>query len=348
MTSISVPLPRRLAFNLRELILANNTGLFGRLPDEAAGLPHLHRVGLAGTGLSCKPNDSALAEAEMLARGLTPPVYRCADKQLLPCFLEFSPFSIPRGDASHMACRPIKYKPHDAVVADCPPAALVSSPDSSQDVLEAQWDLPPSYYQFQGCTCLDGWVAEWSRDGTELRCIVDKRSALPAWTWVLVGLGVVLLLIGALLAVLGSRWVLLHSRWMREMELKRKRKLGLPRDGGVVSVVITDIEGFSSERLWPLGTRAPGTGWKSGAPWALRAALWGMCLLGNSIALSASWLPLQQPPIPICCPPRSWLPRTSPSAPRPDEGKPHAHHQGAGHAQCGGAQGRARPGGPRD
>ena len=37
-----------------------------------------------------------------------------------------------------------------------------------------------------------------------------------------------------------------NSRWLREAELRRKRNLGVPRDGALACVVVTDIEAYSS------------------------------------------------------------------------------------------------------
>jgi len=247
----------RLAYNLRELILVNNTNLVGRLPDEAAGLAQLRRVGLFGTGLSCVPNEMAEAALEAAANGKQAPVYRCPKGDVLPCFLEFAPYEIPRSDDSHMLCRPVRRKQVDAVVESCPAAAAPANTDPSGDVLESQWDLPPSYYQFQNCRCLSGYQPVWSKDGTALRCILDKRAALPPWMWVFVALGASLVLLAVSLLVLGSRWALFKSRWVREAELKRKRRLGMPREGSTVCVVITDVEGYSSEcRAFPLGAVA--------------------------------------------------------------------------------------------
>ena len=121
------------------------------------------------------------------------------------------------------------------------------------------WPFFPSI--LQGCHCLPGFKANWSADGTVLRCVVDSTSALPPWMWVLVALGGVLLLMAGALLVLGSKWALFRVRWLREVELKRKHALGMPKEGSAVSVVITDIEGYSSER-----PRGEGWGgWTAGA-----------------------------------------------------------------------------------
>ncbi|KAI8472451.1 MAG: hypothetical protein J3K34DRAFT_519781 [Monoraphidium minutum] len=234
-----------LAYNLRELILVNNSGLIGRFPDEAAGLAHLRRVGLAGTQMSCEPQEVVEAAAAARARGDAPPVYKCAARDLLPCFLEFEGYTIPLSDNSKMSCRPIRRRSAAQVVASCPPAALAEEPVDSDGVLAAQWDLPPAYYQFQGCTCLEGWASEWSADGTRLECVRDGRAALPAWTWALVALGAALVLVAGSLLLLSSRLLLFQRRWLREAELKRKRQLGVPKEGDTAYVVVTDIEGYS-------------------------------------------------------------------------------------------------------
>jgi hypothetical protein len=199
------------------------------------------------------PNAVALSQArrQPWARSAAP--YRCEEDQLLPCFLQFQEYTVPRSDASHMACRMITRRPAAQLRATCPPAVLPDEgKDVGGDVYGSVWDLPPSYYQYQGCRCLAGWHAAWSNDGTELRCLQDAPvQALPAWTWVLVALGGVLMLLAGSLLLLGSRWALFKARWLRDAELKRKRRLGVPRDGAAAAVVITDIEGYSS--AWGAG-----------------------------------------------------------------------------------------------
>jgi hypothetical protein len=232
------------------MVLANNTGLVGRLPDEAAGLAHLHRVGLRGTNMSCVPAELAEAHAAERAKGREPPPYRCAGENVLPCFLEFAGYTIPLSDNSKMSCRPIRKLSPDRIITVCPPAALYLLPDPSLEVLAAQWDLSPSYYQYQGCVCLEGHKAVWSRDGTVMRC--EYTRTLSASMWVLVGLGAAIALLALSLLLLSRRLLLFRSRWLREAELKRKRRLGVPKDGANVSIVITDIEAYSGEWLCPI------------------------------------------------------------------------------------------------
>ena len=220
------------------------------MPNEAAGLPRMRRVTVTGTGLSCVPNSVALAQARRQPWARAKEPFRCAAEELLPCFLRFEDYSVPRSDSSHMTCRMISRRPAEELGSFCPPAVLPEEgAPAAGDALYGQvWDLPPSYYQYQGCSCLAGWHADWSADGTVLRCVQDTATAaLPAWMWLLVALGAVLMLLALSLLVLGSRWALFKARWLRDAELKRKRQLGVPKDGAPVSVVITDIEGYSSE-----------------------------------------------------------------------------------------------------
>jgi hypothetical protein len=97
---------RRLAYNLRELNLANNSRLAGPFPNQAAGLTRLERVSLGGTGMSCVPERISIERANATREGRPPTdVYKCAPEQLLPCFLDFASYDVPRQDDSHMACR---------------------------------------------------------------------------------------------------------------------------------------------------------------------------------------------------------------------------------------------------
>ena len=89
--------PCRLAYNLRELNLVNNSGIVGRLPNAAASLIKLIRVGLDGTGLSCVPDGIALEQAEAREAGRAVEPHRCAADKLLPCFLEFKSYDVPLG-----------------------------------------------------------------------------------------------------------------------------------------------------------------------------------------------------------------------------------------------------------
>jgi hypothetical protein len=235
----------RLTYNLHEFILSNNVGLIGQLPGEAAGLSHLYRVGLTNTSMGCAPDGVAIEAARLRAERRTPPPYKCTEADLLPCFLEFERFTVPRSDDSRMACRPVRRKSIDAATQDCPPDWLPAQLEVSEQSL-AQWDLPPSYYQYQGCTCLEGYDERWSQDGTVLLCVAHHST--PAWAWALVGVGAAVAVLTLSLLLLGRRLLLFQRRWLRELELKRKRRMGVPKDGANVSVAITDIEAYSSAR----------------------------------------------------------------------------------------------------
>lgn len=260
----SLPNPR-LAYGLREVSFAGNKGLLGRLPDEAGGLPDLRRINLHNTSMSCVPNDAAIAAANAAATGRPLAPYKCPDSELLPCFLEFDAYDAPRSDDSRMRCRPLRRKAPDAAAQSCSPAiqALLAEQanqsaqgdrDGSAEMSE-QWDLPPAYYQYQGCSCLHGYKAQWSNGGTALVCVPD-HAVLEPWAWVLVALGAVLFLLVAALLLVASRWVLFRSRWMREAELRRKRaRWGTLKAGARVSVAVTDVEGYSGELA---GTRPRG------------------------------------------------------------------------------------------
>ncbi|KAI8476209.1 MAG: hypothetical protein J3K34DRAFT_271511 [Monoraphidium minutum] len=246
-----------LAYGLREISFAGNTGLVGQLPDEAGGLPHLRRINIAGTGMSCVPNDAALAAARDAAAGRPAPPHVCPEGSRLPCFLEFLPYDAPRSDDSHMRCRPLRRKSPEDAARSCPPAitALLAEEAAAEGgrggVYDAggeageEWGLPPAYYQYSGCSCLHGYKASWSGGGTVMACTPD-RALLEPWAWVLVALGGVLFLLVAALLLVASRWVLFRSRWMREVELRRKRaRWGSLKAGGTISVVVTDVEGYS-------------------------------------------------------------------------------------------------------
>jgi hypothetical protein len=231
----------------------------------------LRRLTATATDMSCVPAPLALAAAEALQEagldssadhpGAHP---RCAPDALLPCFLTFADYDSPRSDFSNMRCYPVQRKPAAAAARDCPGGSAPQLDDAADPGTQL-WDLSPAYYQFRNCRCLPGFYERWSNNDTQLTCEAVARGAmLPAWTWVLVALGVVLALLAGAIALLGSRWVLFRSRWAREMELKRKRARGPPKSGGPVSVVVTDIEGYSGGAgRWQGGVGWGGVGWEN-------------------------------------------------------------------------------------
>jgi hypothetical protein len=297
------------------------------------------------------------------------------------CSPQFAGYDVPRQDGSRMACRALRRRNPDGIRANCPPTALPVNGVLEFDSYGAQWDLPPSYYQYQvgpagrgragglfgwesrvelshascraltgihrrphapptgpradrpppprllqGCKCLAGYRASWSADGTQLTCVRDAAAALPPWTWVLLALGGALLLTTAGMLFLGSRWALLRLHWMREAELRRKRGLGPPTEGAAATVVITNVDGFSSE--WPRGEGAHLV--------ALPAAVCRICSCAafpcQSSACAAAHVPAH---------PRLRLLPCS-----PDEGDAQPHGARAGDAQRCPAPRGARPRGP--
>lgn len=254
----TLPASIGLAFGLEELNVANNTAIIGRLPNEAGGLGHLRRVQLQGTGMSCIPEEIAHAQAvskEAAVQGNAPSqvdsyIYRCPEDELLPCFLQFEAYDVPRSDESHMRCRPIKRKASDQIAEDCPAATLGEDSEAADiarnpDHDGQRWELSPSYFQYHGCNCLGGFLSVRTLNETHLECVPERKTGLPPWAWVLIAVGSVAALMLAALALLGSRWKLLRSKWLREVDLVRKRASGLPEEGSPVTVVVTDIEGYS-------------------------------------------------------------------------------------------------------
>jgi hypothetical protein len=260
----------RLAYGLREASFAGNVGLLGQLPDEAGGLPYLRRINLRNTSMSCVPSHVALAARQAGASGSPVVPSRCPSSALLPCFLEFEPYDAPRSDNSHLRCRPLRRKSPEAAAASCSPAiqALLQEQEQAaaaggadggelRGEMSEQWELPPAYYQYQGCACLHGYREQWGEGGTVLVCVPD-RSLLEPWAWVLVALGGVLFLFMCALVLVASRWVLFRSRWLRDADLRRKRaRWGSLKPGARLSVVVTDVEGYSGEggARWVSGVR---------------------------------------------------------------------------------------------
>mgnify|MGYP001806890798 CR=1 FL=1 len=92
--------------------------------------------------------------------------HRCTSEQLLPCFLSFSEYMVPRDDDSNQRCNYIiRRQPADAL-ASCSAGGnnslgeqAVQLPDLGPDRLEQMWHIDPSYFQFQVCECL---LVSWS------------------------------------------------------------------------------------------------------------------------------------------------------------------------------------------
>ncbi|KIZ04553.1 hypothetical protein MNEG_3403 [Monoraphidium neglectum] len=248
-----------LAYSLTELMLSNNTGLIGPMPNDAAFLRYLQRLSATKTNMSCVPAKEVVAAKRAREAALNASLAgatgaaaaggwwpKCNPEKRLPCFLEFAEYDIPRSDSSNMRCFPVRRKPQAEAQVDCRTGSAFGLLDDAVQAEQQQWDLSPSYYQYANCRCLSGFREVWTRNGTHLACEANPKSQpLPPWAWVFVALGAVLAVLAAAILSLGSRLVLFRTRWAREMELKRKRARGSPKGGGTISVVVTDIEGYS-------------------------------------------------------------------------------------------------------
>lgn len=81
----------------------------------------------------------------------------CTQEELLPCFLKFSDYSVPREDSSNSKCKFIMRKSSEQARRDCASqlgdqASSIS--EGSTDRWLARWEIDPSYYQYQACECL--------------------------------------------------------------------------------------------------------------------------------------------------------------------------------------------------
>jgi hypothetical protein len=98
----------RFAYGLTDLDLSHNPGLWGQLPRELAVLQHVETVDVGNTSMACSGplvglvEHTALgivAEAErqdaLLAAQAANPT-PCPADQLLPCFLRFADYYVPR------------------------------------------------------------------------------------------------------------------------------------------------------------------------------------------------------------------------------------------------------------
>lgn len=83
-------------------------------------------------------------------------IKKCAPDALLPCFLKFTDFYIPRDDDSNMRCKQIVRKPTEEARTDCAgPERLADQASAIPDKRwMARWEIDPSYYQYQACECL--------------------------------------------------------------------------------------------------------------------------------------------------------------------------------------------------
>lgn len=197
----------RLAYGLQELDFSNNPGLTGMLPPQMGLLARLKQIRASDTNMSCagiiSPYVVTTNNSCTDPKRCTTPVmlgspdtrYQpCTEETLLPCFLRFSEYMIPRDDDSNMRCKYILRRP----VADAREACgsdqdtglgtqAAQLPELGSDRLGQIWQVGPSYFQFRVCECLlvrGPTSRRWLLPGSPfLSC-----SQLPA-SWVVEGFG---------------------------------------------------------------------------------------------------------------------------------------------------------------
>jgi hypothetical protein len=164
----------RLAYGLVEVDFSNNPGITGVLPPQMGLLSRLKTVRTSNTSLSCagvtRPfiitTNNSCSDPD---RCLTPEQFgnnktrlqQCPHDQLLPCFLHFSDYLVPRDDNSNMRCRYIVRRNWDAARRTCASGATTalgeqasSLPDFVGERVEQLWHVDATYYQYQICDCL--------------------------------------------------------------------------------------------------------------------------------------------------------------------------------------------------
>jgi hypothetical protein len=83
----------------------------------------------------------------------------CTDEQLLPCFLYFANYTVPRTDNSKMACPAILRRHIEEARSMCAGDGAGQLGSQSHNVADAlaadeqSWKIEPGYYQYRGCRC---------------------------------------------------------------------------------------------------------------------------------------------------------------------------------------------------
>eukprot|EP00878_Enallax_costatus_P010339 GHUV01010792.1.p1 GENE.GHUV01010792.1~~GHUV01010792.1.p1 ORF type:complete len:435 (+),score=60.06 GHUV01010792.1:1207-2511(+) len=268
----TIPTAIEYPFGLTTADFSNNTGFTGILPPQTGFLYNLQKVRITGTSMSCSGvitpynvttnascNDPTRCTTPSLISGESHPGAVCSDEELLPCFLRFSNDSMPREDSSNMRCKFIMRKPPEQAKIDCAQRSgaytLGNSaqylPDIVKDSTEQSWIIHPSYYQYRGCTCLQGYSPVWDANGTIMKCVeapaVDKRTVIMVSAISAVA-GLALL---AVLVLLAQLYLRTRPKWLRERIMQAKRRQGAPKctkpgDKVRVSIVVTDVKDFSA------------------------------------------------------------------------------------------------------
>ncbi|KXZ47811.1 hypothetical protein GPECTOR_32g423 [Gonium pectorale] len=255
------------------LLLLQQNYLYGTIPPSMASLACpdcAQSVDLSLNQLSCCGMDYVLGQG-----------YRYFDytRPLLPSFLAFANDSAKpvwddtNQDFTNMRC--------PSLVAALAPNATAEEPallnHSNWRILEAttsmaglralgnsssatsaaagsatlNWKIDPEYFLYTGCFCIDGFREVWVEHtdgepsmGRRLTCVPVKTPWVQRYPWV-----VVLIVLGGLLVAAWLTYLSCYRRGKRAAILQnyynlRKRVKGEPL-GGQVSVVVTDIEGYS-------------------------------------------------------------------------------------------------------
>ncbi|GAX78737.1 hypothetical protein CEUSTIGMA_g6174.t1 [Chlamydomonas eustigma] len=133
----------------------------------------------------------------------------------------------------------------------CPYLRLTTDPDLPRNLLK--WAIDPEYYLFEGCACNSGFemVMHFHYGLQVPYCVpidlVDDRNILLKDSWILA-----IIVALAVAALTAATWFFVFRKGSRLQVLQnmidiRKRMKG-PPSSGTLSIVVTDIEGFS-ERM---------------------------------------------------------------------------------------------------
>uniref|UniRef100_A0A383WDG8 Guanylate cyclase domain-containing protein n=1 Tax=Tetradesmus obliquus TaxID=3088 RepID=A0A383WDG8_TETOB len=265
----TIPAAIGLSYSLEGVDLSNNTGLTGQLPPEIGLLARFNSFKGRNTSMSCagiiRPYNVTTNSSCTDPRECTTPEtignasdagVLCAPEQLLPCFLRFSDWMVPRDDASNMRCKVILRREPDNAQEVCAATSAVGLGDQAgllpaiwPDQAEQEWSIDPSYYQYQVCECLFGYEPRWDANRTTLTCVRSNDSSHNQLQAVILGtvFGVAFVLAGlfAWLVYLRTR-----PRWLRERQQQAKRLKGAPvasrlGDKASVSIVVTDVKDFT-------------------------------------------------------------------------------------------------------
>jgi hypothetical protein len=258
---------------LQELKL-QQTVLRGRLPPELGQLPYLIDVDVRNTLMTCC-NDERTADSAARDGRLLPPYLEFDMSRVFE-----SPIQLPNIGFNGVTGAQIPDAAQKAAAADggndaddpganmqCPriirspsaqPTPLVLAP---ADLSAQTWRIDPEYYWFEPCRCLQGyeemrnnrqrWL--WRNsflvqhagyppiDMRILNCVPRESLNLLEIAAATVGAGTA----GAVLLMLGYCFCCRRaSKPVRAFHAMRKRAMGMPK-AGRVSIVVTDIEGYS-------------------------------------------------------------------------------------------------------